>query len=97
MKESKENMASWEMAKDQMAAKLNNDPELCEKLIPKWELGCRRVTPGQGYLEAFLRPNVGLTQSPIQKITKNSIITTDGNEQEFDVSKYSCRLRRISC
>lgn len=84
-------MSSWEMAKDQMAAKLNHDPELCEKLIPKWELGCRRVTPGQGYLEAFLRPNVGLTQSPIQKITKNSIITADGNEQEFDISKYRYR------
>lgn len=77
------------MAKEQMAAKLNHDPDLCEKLIPKWELGCRRVTPGQGYLEAFLRPNVGLTQSPIRKITKNSIITEDGKEQEFDVSKYA--------
>lgn len=75
------------MAKEQMAAKLNHDPELCEMLIPKWELGCRRVTPGQGYLEAFLRPNVDLTQSSIQKITKNSIITVDGKEQEFDVSE----------
>lgn len=78
------------MAKEQMAAKLNHDPELCEKLIPKWELGCRRVTPGQGYLESFLLPNVGLTQSPIQEITKNSIITADGKEQEFDVGE--CKL-----
>lgn len=25
-----------------MAKRLNHDPELCEKLIPKFELGCRR-------------------------------------------------------
>jgi hypothetical protein len=36
-----------------MVAKLNNDPVLCSKLIPKWELGCRRVTPGDGHLKAF--------------------------------------------
>lgn len=68
-----------------MAAKLQYDPELCEKLIPKWELGCRRVTPGHGYLESFLRPNVTLVQSPISKITSTSIITESGIEQEFDV------------
>lgn len=69
-----------------MASKLKHNPELCEKLIPTWELGCRRVTPGQGYLESFLRPNVSLTQSPITKITPKSIITADGREQEVDVS-----------
>lgn len=72
-----------------MALKLNHDPELCEKLIPKWELGCRRVTPGQGYLESFLLPNVSLTQSPITKVTAKSIITADGREQEVDVSKLT--------
>jgi hypothetical protein len=35
-------------ATEQMAAKLNHDPRLCEILIPKWEVGCRRITPGPG-------------------------------------------------
>lgn len=70
-----------------MAQKLNNDTELCEKLIPKWELGCRRITPGEGYLESFLLPNVGLTQSAITQITKNGIQTADGRFYEVDVSK----------
>lgn len=68
-----------------MSSKLNNDPELCEKLIPKWELGCRRVTPGDGYLESFLRPNVHLTNSPIVKIDETGIVTEDGKHQDFDV------------
>ena len=72
-----------------MAAKLNHDPVLCEKLIPKWELGCRRVTPGEGYLEAFSRPNVHLTQSQIRKITANSVVTEDGQEYTVDVGKCS--------
>jgi hypothetical protein len=72
-----------------MADKLGNDPDLCDKLIPKWDLGCRRVTPGQGYLESFLLPNVGLTQSPIKEVTEHTILTEDGKEQHFDVGKYT--------
>ena len=71
-----------------MTAKLKNNPELCEKLIPKWELGCRRITPGEGYLEAFLRENVGLTQSPITKIDADSVHTTDGQVYKVDVGKF---------
>jgi cation diffusion facilitator CzcD-associated flavoprotein CzcO len=69
-----------------MAEKLNHDTELCEKLIPKFEVGCRRITPGEGYLESFLRPNVHLTQSPITKVTNSGIQTADGNFHEVDIS-----------
>jgi hypothetical protein len=41
VKDSEQNRSSTEFAIKQMSSKLNNDPELCEKLIPKWELGCR--------------------------------------------------------
>lgn len=68
-----------------MSNKLNNVPELCKKLIPNWELGCRRVTPGEGYLESFLRPNVHLTQSPISHITDGAVHTVDGHTVEVDV------------
>jgi hypothetical protein len=39
-----------------MVTKLNNNPVLCEKLIPKWEFSCRRVTPGESYLKAVNPP-----------------------------------------
>ena len=73
------------LAIEQMSKKLRYDPKLCEKLIPTWELGCRRITPGEGYLESFTRPNVKLTQSPIVKITENGILTEDGEFHELDV------------
>lgn len=70
-----------------MAEKLNHDPELCEKLIPKWEIGCRRITPGENYLESFLSPNVRLTKSPILKVDEKGLHTHDGVFHEVDVSK----------
>ncbi|KAE8418416.1 hypothetical protein BDV36DRAFT_283037 [Aspergillus pseudocaelatus] len=70
---------------EQMASKLNYDPELCRKLIPKWEVGCRRVTPGPGYLESFSRPNCNLSDSPITKLSENAVHTADGQVFECDV------------
>ncbi len=72
-------------AAEQMAEKLGHDPELCAKLIPKWELGCRRITPGEGFLESFLRPNCRFTQSPIAKITETGVHTADGKHHNVDV------------
>jgi cation diffusion facilitator CzcD-associated flavoprotein CzcO len=81
------NERGMKMAAEQMAEKLGHDPVLCSKLIPKWELGCRRITPGPGYLESFLRPNCHLTDSAITQVTKKGLKTADGKEHEVDVSK----------
>ncbi|KIW98234.1 uncharacterized protein Z519_01818 [Cladophialophora bantiana CBS 173.52] len=85
VKGSPENIDNQEFAARQMAEKLNNDPGLCAKLIPTWELGCRRVTPGSGYLESFLLPNVHLKQTSIKEITEDSIVTADGEVYPVDV------------
>lgn len=85
VKGSQYNQDTTEFARKQMAAKLNNDPALCEKLIPRYELGCRRITPGSGYLESFTRPNVHLTNSDIVRIDARGIHTADGQYQAFDV------------
>jgi hypothetical protein len=36
-----------------MKDRLQYDPKLAEKLIPDFAPGCKRLTPGDGYLEAF--------------------------------------------
>lgn len=83
------NKEGMRLASAQMAEKLNHDPRLCEMLIPKWELGCRRITPGPGYLESFLRPNCHLTNSSITKITENAVHTADGETYECDVGEWA--------
>lgn len=85
VKDSPYNAEMTEFAKEQMATALNHDPELCEQLIPKYELGCRRVTPGNGYLEAFTQPNVKLTNSLMTHISEQGIHTEDGVFHPFDV------------
>lgn len=59
--------------------------ELKERIIPKWAPGCRRISPGDGYLEALVQPNVENIFSGIKKVTKEGILTEDGREHKFDV------------
>ena len=68
-----------------MAEKLEHDPELCPKLIPEWSLGCRRITPGEGYLESLLQPNVQLVTAGVTKVTEDSVMTADGRTFKVDV------------
>lgn len=67
-----------------MAEKLHYDPELCSKLIPEWSLGCRRITPGEGYLESLLLPNVQV-KNYVTQITEDSVTTADGESFKVDV------------
>lgn len=61
------------------------DPELREKMIPDFDVGCRRVTPGEGYLEALQEPNVELVRSGIQDVTATGVVSNDGKTYEVDV------------
>ncbi|KIX92467.1 uncharacterized protein Z520_11787 [Fonsecaea multimorphosa CBS 102226] len=77
-KGSVQNAKASEATIERMRVALNNNPDLCEKLIPNWTLGCRRLTPGEGYLESFLLPTVSLEKSPIARITETGIETESG-------------------
>lgn len=77
-------MAKKNMQAD-MAAKLGSNEELKERLIPDYSPGCRRLTPGEGYLESFSLPNVHAVFDNITEITPNGILTADGTEHHFDI------------
>ncbi|RYC80541.1 putative sterigmatocystin biosynthesis monooxygenase stcW [Fusarium oxysporum f. sp. narcissi] len=70
--------------KKMMETRLNNNPELCAQLIPEFKVGCRRLTPGEGYLEALQAHNVDIEYAPIERFTEKGIKTTKG-EYEFDI------------
>ncbi|OOQ91325.1 putative flavin-binding monooxygenase [Penicillium brasilianum] len=73
------------MSKRIMEERLNHDPELCAKLIPTFEFGCRRISPGEGYLEALQESNVSCCFDPIQRVTQDGIQTADGQIVEYDI------------
>ena len=75
-----------EYSRRQMEEKLKGRPELIKKLIPtNFGIGCRRPTPGNGYLEALVQPNVTTYTEEVQEITSNGFIDNEGNEHEVDV------------
>lgn len=81
---SKQNNSLRDATEKLMRQRLNQNPDLIEKLIPKTAIGCRRLSPGDGYLEAMQKGNARWCFDEIKKITKTGIVTEDG-EQEFDL------------
>jgi cation diffusion facilitator CzcD-associated flavoprotein CzcO len=70
--------------KDHMQKRLETHPHIFEALLPSFSPGCRRLTPGPGYLEALTQPNVNFVTSPITKISETAVHTKDGQTHEID-------------
>jgi cation diffusion facilitator CzcD-associated flavoprotein CzcO len=58
---------------------------LKEKLIPSWAPGCRRITPGDGYLETLVQPNVECIFGEIDHLTETQIVVKGGEIHDLDV------------
>lgn len=72
------------MTEEDMRKRLAAKPHLAKNLIPKFAFGCRRPTPGNGYLEALASENVDPIFAPITTITPSGIRTADNLEHKFD-------------
>lgn len=69
-----------------MRTKLGGDKRLMESIIPTdFNVGCRRPTPGNGYLEALTGPKTTVYTEEITRITPTSVISASGAEAEVDV------------
>lgn len=71
--------------RDAMAKKLAKKPEIMEALEPTFPPGCRRLTPGPGYLEALVEDNVNFINTKIKRIVPEGIETMDGKVRAVDV------------
>lgn len=76
-----------------------DDPEVAEKLIPSDHgFGMQRLPLESGYFEAYNRDNVqlvGLSETPVERITPRGIQTTDG-EHELDLIIYATGFDAIT-
>lgn len=77
-------IGSKDMFHQHMKERLKTHPEIFEALLPSFSPGCRRLTPGPGYLEALTQPNVDFITSPISRISETAIHTADGKSHEID-------------
>lgn len=73
-----------EAALAHMKKLLAKKPELYDLMAPKWEFGCRRPSPGIGFLEALTEDNVSVVKDEIECFTATGIRTADGKERDVD-------------
>lgn len=59
--------------------------ELKKRLIPSWPPGCRRITPGDGYLEALVQPNVTTCHEEIVQVVPEGLVDGSGKLHEVDI------------
>ncbi|KAF4331907.1 monooxygenase [Fusarium beomiforme] len=84
IKDSPEQAGAFQHFKAKMEEVLNHDPYLCAKLIPTFQVGCRRLSPGENYLQALQEENVTLEFDPIQGFTESGIHSLSKTE-DFDI------------
>lgn len=68
-----------------MRKRLATKPDIAERMIPEYPVGCRRPTPGTGYLEALCAKNTEVVWGEIESFTEKGIKSADGTEREFDI------------
>lgn len=56
-----------------------------DKVIPDFPVGCRRITPGVGYLESFTEPNVRVvTDASIEKAEEDGLLMSNAEHLQLD-------------
>ncbi|EXJ89881.1 hypothetical protein A1O3_02948 [Capronia epimyces CBS 606.96] len=75
-----------QFSRESMAEKLKTRPDLIKKLIPtNFGIGCRRPTPGTGYLDALVADNVTTFTEEVREITPTGFIDSNGEKHDVDV------------
>jgi cation diffusion facilitator CzcD-associated flavoprotein CzcO len=60
------------------------DPEVRARLLPDHPWGAKRPLFSNDYYPAFNRPNLELVTDPIERVTRDAIVTVDGRERRVD-------------
>ncbi|KAK8030091.1 hypothetical protein PG993_011382 [Apiospora rasikravindrae] len=86
-----------ELFRTAMRERLAAKPEIADFLIPSFAIGCRRTTPGPGYLEALVEPNVDFITDGIASINAKGVkvkprpgSTAETEERQVDVDCLVC-------
>lgn len=65
-------------------ADLIRDERLLKGFTPKFGFGCRRITPGDPYMEAVQQKNVDVHFTPVVSCTEEGVVGGDGIERKVD-------------
>jgi cation diffusion facilitator CzcD-associated flavoprotein CzcO len=72
------------------------DAALCEKLTPRYVMGCKRILLSNDYYPALAQPNVDVVTTAITEVRERSIVTADGVERPVDAILFGTGFRPTS-
>jgi len=75
--------------REYMKEKLSKKPVIAEQLTPGFAVGCRRLIPGPGYLEALVQDNVTFYADELAAVNANGIELKNGKQIDLDVIIYA--------
>lgn len=65
-------------------SELIRDERLLQGFTPSFGFGCRRITPGDPYMEAIQKENVDVHFTPVVSCTEDGVVGDDGIERKVD-------------
>lgn len=69
---------------DVMLERLGGDEEWLARVLPDYAPGCKRLTPGPGYLESLKNPKLDYITESISHVSETGVVTKDGKLYEVD-------------
>jgi cation diffusion facilitator CzcD-associated flavoprotein CzcO len=80
---SEDQKAAQVMFRDRMKEHIK-DERLLQGFTPKFEIGCRRITPGDPYMNAIQKDNVDVHFTAVDEIDETGVIGNDKIHREVD-------------
>jgi cation diffusion facilitator CzcD-associated flavoprotein CzcO len=71
------------------------DPQLREKCLPDYVMGCKRVLFSNDWYPTLARPDVELVTDPIERIVPDGLVTADGTTRRADVIIYGTGFKTL--
>lgn len=83
---SEEAKEAKEFSEREMIRKLSDKPELVDAIMPKdFGVGCRRPTPGNGFLESLCHKKTTVLTKELRMVTHSGFVTAEGQHKEADL------------
>jgi cation diffusion facilitator CzcD-associated flavoprotein CzcO len=71
------------------------DPQLRERCVPDYVMGCKRVLFSNDWYPTLARPNVELVTEPIERIVPDGVAAADGTTRRADVIIYGTGFKSL--
>jgi cation diffusion facilitator CzcD-associated flavoprotein CzcO len=86
--------APMQMWRRQLRTQIS-DPQLREKCVPDYVMGCKRVLFSNDWYPTLERPNVALVTDPIDRVAADGVVTAGGTHRPADVIIYGTGFKTL--